>query len=80
MVIPNPNLRKSNKIYIAEIETTGSTTFIERGLHGDDELGDGDVKAIELKADATAKNRHPLKNEYCWVIRFKGEKIVEVWA
>jgi len=39
-----------------QIETTGSTTFIERGLHGDDELVDGDVKAIELKADAIAKN------------------------
>ena len=43
-------------------------------------LVNGDVAAVELKADATAKNGLPFKNEYCWVCRFEGEKIVEVRA
>ena len=41
-------------------------------------LGPRDVAAVELKADAMAKNGLPFKNEYCWVCRFEGEKIVEV--
>ena len=43
-------------------------------------LVEGDVAAVELKADATAKNGLPFKNEYCWVCRFEGDKIVEVRA
>jgi ketosteroid isomerase-like protein len=43
-------------------------------------LVDGDTAAVELKANASAKNGSPFKNEYCWVCRFEGEKIVEVRA
>jgi len=43
-------------------------------------LVEGDTAAVELKANGTAKNGYPFKNEYCWVCRFEGEKIVEVRA
>jgi uncharacterized protein len=43
-------------------------------------LVDGDTAAVELKADATAKSGSVFANEYCWVCRFEGEKIVEVRA
>jgi len=41
---------------------------------------DGDMAAVELKANATAKNGTKFANEYCWVCRFEGEKIVQVRA
>ena len=41
---------------------------------------DGDMAAVELKANATAKNGTPFANEYCWVCRFEGQKIVQVRA
>jgi uncharacterized protein len=41
---------------------------------------DGDMAAVELKANATAKNGSRFANEYCWVCRFEGDKIVQVRA
>jgi uncharacterized protein len=41
---------------------------------------DGDMAAVELKANATAKSGTKFANEYCWVCRFEGEKIVQVRA
>jgi uncharacterized protein len=41
---------------------------------------DGDMAAVELKANATAKSGTEFANEYCWVCRFEGEKIVQVRA
>jgi len=41
---------------------------------------DGDMAAVELKANATAKSGTKFVNEYCWVCRFEGEKIVQVRA
>ena len=43
-------------------------------------LVDGDTAAVELKADATAKNGSEFANEYCWVCRFENNKIVQVRA
>ena len=41
---------------------------------------DGDMAAVELKAHATTKSGTNFANEYCWVCRFEGEKIVQVRA
>jgi ketosteroid isomerase-like protein len=43
-------------------------------------MTDGDWAAVELKANATAKNGIDFANEYCWVCRFEGDKIVQVRA
>jgi len=41
---------------------------------------DGDMAAVELKANAKTKNGINFANEYCWVCRFEGNKIVQVRA
>jgi len=41
---------------------------------------DGAWAAVELAADAVAKSGLKFDNKYCWVIRFAGDKIVEVRA
>jgi|SRR5579859_951494 len=43
-------------------------------------LVDGNWAAVELKANATAKNGADFANEYCWVCRFEEGKIVQVRA
>jgi uncharacterized protein len=43
-------------------------------------LVDGDMAAVELKANATAKSGSDFANEYCWVCRFENDKIVQVRA
>jgi uncharacterized protein len=41
---------------------------------------DGNMAAVELKANAKAKSGTDFANEYCWVCRFENEKIVQVRA
>jgi uncharacterized protein len=41
---------------------------------------DGNMAAVELKANAKAKSGSDFANEYCWVCRFENEKIVQVRA
>jgi len=41
---------------------------------------DGDMAAVELKANGKAKNGLDFANEYCWVCQFEGDKIVKVRA
>ena len=45
-----------------------------------DVLVNGDRAAVELYTDTTAKSGLPFRNEYCWICRFEGDKIVEVRA
>lgn len=40
----------------------------------------GDEAVVELRSDATARNGLKFDNRYCWVMRFDGERIVEVRA
>lgn len=49
-------------------------------LHVENVLIDQDWAAVELRSYATAKTGMRFDNRYCWVIRFKGETIVEVRA
>ncbi len=43
-------------------------------------LVSGDRAAVELYANATSKDGVRFNNEYCWICRFEGERIVEVRA
>lgn len=43
-------------------------------------LVSGDWAVVELKSLATAKNGLKFDNDYCWVARFAGGKVVEVRA
>lgn len=43
-------------------------------------LVDGDQAVVELDAVSTQNNGKPFANQYCWVCRFSGGKIVEVRA
>jgi uncharacterized protein len=43
-------------------------------------IAEGDWASVELKANAVAKNGTRFANEYCWVCKFEGEKIVLVRA
>jgi ketosteroid isomerase-like protein len=43
-------------------------------------LVSGDWAVVELLSLATAKNGLRFDNRYCWVCRFKSDKIVEVRA
>jgi uncharacterized protein len=38
------------------------------------------VAVVELVSDATARNGMRFDNHYCWVVRFEGDRIVEVRA
>ena len=49
-------------------------------LHVQSVLTDGDWAVVELRSHATARNGMRFDNQYCWVIRFEGETIVEVRA
>jgi ketosteroid isomerase-like protein len=43
-------------------------------------LVDGDWAAVELSMRARAKSGLAFDNDYCWLVRFSGETIVEVRA
>jgi ketosteroid isomerase-like protein len=49
-------------------------------LHVTGVIASGDWAVVELQSMATAKNGLRFDNRYCWVIRFAGDKIVEVRA
>ena len=49
-------------------------------LHVENILQSEDWAVVELRSLATAKNGLRFDNRYCWVCRFKGDKIVEVRA
>ena len=49
-------------------------------LHVEHALVSGDWAVVELHSLATAKNGLRFDNRYCWVCRFRGDKIVEVRA
>jgi uncharacterized protein len=40
----------------------------------------GDWAAVELHSLATAKNGLRFDNRYCWLCRFRGDKIIQVRA
>ena len=41
-------------------------------------LADGDRVVVEAKGEATTKGGKPYNNEYCFIYRIAGDKIVEV--
>ncbi len=43
-------------------------------------LVSGDWAVVELRSEATAKNRFRFDNRYCWVCRFVNGTVVEVRA
>ncbi|SEQ52593.1 hypothetical protein SAMN05216548_105124 [Faunimonas pinastri] len=43
-------------------------------------LIDGDRAAVELRLEAEGRNGLRFDNRYCWIVRFRGEEIVEVRA
>ena len=43
-------------------------------------LIDGDRATVELFVRSTSKNGVQFNNDYCWICRFQGKKIVEVRA
>lgn len=43
-------------------------------------LVSGPWAVVEMSSHAVAKNGMPFENNYCWITRFCGEKIVEVRA
>jgi uncharacterized protein len=49
-------------------------------LHVEHALVSGDWAVVELHSLATAKNGLRFDNRYCWVCRFRGDKIFEVRA
>jgi ketosteroid isomerase-like protein len=49
-------------------------------LHVENVLASGDWAVVELHSLATAKNGLRFDNRYCWLCRFRGDKIVEVRA
>jgi ketosteroid isomerase-like protein len=49
-------------------------------LHLEHALASGDWAVVELRSLATAKNGLRFDNRYCWVCRFRHNKIVEVRA
>ena len=49
-------------------------------LHVEHALVSGDWAVVELHSLATAKNGLRFDNRYCWVCRFRDDKIVEVRA
>jgi len=49
-------------------------------LHVEHALVSGDWAVVELRSLATAKNGLRFDNRYCWLCRFRGDKIVEVRA
>jgi ketosteroid isomerase-like protein len=49
-------------------------------LYTRDVFVSGDRAAVELYANATSNDGVRFNNEYCWVCRFEGERIVEVRA
>lgn len=49
-------------------------------LHVEHVLVEGDWAVVELRSHATARNGMRFDNRYCWVLRFKDGKIVEVRA
>ena len=49
-------------------------------LHVEQVFTDGDWAIVELRSLATARNGMRFDNRYCWIMRFKDERIVEVRA
>lgn len=49
-------------------------------LHTRQALVNGDEAAVELYARATTRDGVRFDNDYCWVCRFDGDRIVEVRA
>jgi len=43
-------------------------------------LADGDRVAVEFGGTATRRTGKPYNQTYCWVMRFDGERIVEITA
>jgi uncharacterized protein len=43
-------------------------------------LADGEVGVVEWRGHATSVNGDPFDNVYCWVMRVRDERIVEVTA
>lgn len=41
-------------------------------------LADGDAVAVQWLGSGTTQNGSAFSNEYCWIVRFEGERIVEV--
>ena len=52
----------------------GTQLYVEHALVS------GDWAVVELHSLATAKNGLRFDNRYCWVCRFRDDKIVEVRA
>lgn len=40
----------------------------------------GDIVIAEMESNSTMLNEEPYAQSYCWVLRFEGEKIIEVRA
>lgn len=40
----------------------------------------GDTVVVEMESLSTALNGKPFNNTYCWILRFEGNKVVEVRA
>ncbi len=40
----------------------------------------GDMAAVEMVSTSIANNGMNFNNQYCWIVRFKNDKIVEVRA
>jgi uncharacterized protein len=49
-------------------------------LHVCNIMVDSNMAAVELRAEATARNGMDFNNEYCWICRFAEGQIVEVRA
>jgi ketosteroid isomerase-like protein len=49
-------------------------------LQVENALASGDWAVVELRSSATAKNGLRFDNRYCWLCRFRDDKIVEVRA
>jgi len=49
-------------------------------LHVENILTDNDWAVVELRSYAVANNGMRFDNQYCWVLRFQDEMIVEVRA
>ncbi|MGA2998578.1 nuclear transport factor 2 family protein [Bradyrhizobium sp.] len=49
-------------------------------LHVTNLIVASNVAVVELVSDAIARNGMRFDNHYCWVVRFEGDRIVEVRA
>ena len=41
---------------------------------------ENDMAVVEMSSLSVANNGKPFNNKYCWIVRFKNDKIVEVRA